>query len=360
MRINFTLFGAGLTGGSFNIIEPADRLARRGHDVSITSIGKPRDLNWFSMRGDPLFREIFTPLVGNFWYKTYRRVLKGTFLHPFPDVEIRDLIRSMPDCDVNIATAWPTTFAVHRSGKGRGFYYVQHYDSLFIPKPQALLHDETYYLPLKKIAVSSWIKNTVEEKLGTPFAGVITAGIDEKTFQPDSSLRPKNKIRILSLGRRIDWKGFLELQSAMKNILAKYKNVEWTVFSSRDTPKPTKDIPFTLIKSPYGKDLARLYASAHIVVNPSWHEGFAQPALEAMSCGAAVVTTPVGAEDFMEDGENSLVVQPKDSKGIESAIAELIDDSALRDRISERGYEKSKNFHWDKIIDKWEKILTQN
>src|SRR3989344_6293337 len=169
MKINWTMFGAGLTGGSFNIVEAAQRLAKRGHEVSITSIGRPGDLVWFASREKPLFRQIFSPLAGGVAYRIYRRLLRNTALHPFPDVEIKDLIRAMPECDVNIATADPTTYAVHRSGKGRGFYYAQHYDSFFVSYEAGLRHDESYYLPLQKIAVSTWLKDTVEKCLKTSF-----------------------------------------------------------------------------------------------------------------------------------------------------------------------------------------------
>jgi len=356
MKINFTLFGAGLTGGNFNIIEPANRLAERGHEVIVTSIGKINDLDWFLKRKEPKFKIIFTSLVGKLWYRLIRRTLRGTIFFPMPEVEIRDLIRSIPDCDVNIATAAPTTFAVHRSGKGRGFYYIQHYDSFF---GQDLLknkiHDESYFLPLEKIVVSSWIKNTIKEKLGVETKSVITAGIDEKVFYPRD--KKNKKIRVISLGRKVDWKGFWDLEKAMKKLFKKRNDLEWVVYSAHDTPESNPEAPFTLVKSPYGKDLAELYASCDIAVNPSWHEGFAQPALEAMASGCAVVTTKIGAEDFIKPDENCILIEPKNPGQIEKALERLLDDTSLRQKIAEDGSATSKEFYWDRIIDKWESII---
>ena len=357
MKINFTLFGAKLTGGTFNIVEPAQRLAQRGHEVVLTSIGSPADLNWFKKSRKPLFKENFTPFADKFLYKVYRKLLKGSVLHPFPDVEIKDLIRSMPDCDVNIATAAPTTFAVHRSGKGRGFYYIQHFDSLFVKDDLIKnIHNESYFLPLNKISVSSWIKDRIENDLKVEVNNVITAGIDEKVFYPRSN-KNGNKKRIVSLGRKVDWKGFWELREAIKELFKKRDDFEWVVYSAHDTPEPSFEAPFTLIKSPYGKDLAELYSSCDIAVNPSWHEGFAQPALEAMACGAAVVTTPVGAEDFAKNNKNCLLVDPQNPKKIEESIEKLLDDQNLRDKLIDGGLRTAKDFYWDKIIDKWEAVI---
>lgn len=357
MKINFTLFGAGLTGGTFNLVEPAHRLALRGHDVTVATIGRSADFAWFLKRKKPAFKMIFAPVTGSFWYRIFRRMTRDTILFPMPYAEIKSLVAAMPECDVNVATAAPTAFAVHESGKGKGFYYIQHYDSLFGKDTGAnRLHDQSYFLPLTKITVSSWLKKSVEAALGVPVLRVITAGIDETAFYP----RPRAagvKKRILSLGRTVDWKGFAELRQAVAELLKERNDFEWVVYSAHDTPAVTAEAPFALVRAPYGNDLAELYASCDITVNPSWHEGFAQPALEAMACGSAVVTTPVGAEDFMEDGVNCFVVEPKNPLQIKAAIKRLLDDADLRERLAVGGVETAKRFHWNKIIDQWEDVL---
>ncbi len=82
-------------------------------------------------------------------------------------------------------------------------------------------------------------------------------------------------------------------------------------------------------------ELARLYGEAEVAVVPSLYEGFSLPAIEAMSCGVAVVATTGGAlpEVVGNDGETGLLVPPDDPGALAGAIARLLDDPELRARL---------------------------
>ena len=66
----------------------------------------------------------------------------------------------------------------------------------------------------------------------------------------------------------------------------------------------------------------------------STYEGFGLVALEAMSQGLPIVATPVGCvRDLVRDGENGIIVPPRDSAAIAAAVRRLIDAPAERVRM---------------------------
>ncbi|WP_158615085.1 glycosyltransferase family 4 protein [Cellulomonas sp. PhB150] len=76
--------------------------------------------------------------------------------------------------------------------------------------------------------------------------------------------------------------------------------------------------------------------AAAVVTCPSLWEGFGNAALEAKALGAAVVVTRgSGFDDFCADEEDCLMVAPGDADGLARAVARLLDDATLRDRLGQ-------------------------
>ena len=92
-------------------------------------------------------------------------------------------------------------------------------------------------------------------------------------------------------------------------------------------------------------DLPALYSSALCFVYPSYFEGFGLPPLEAMKCGAPVI---VGNRTSMPEvvGDAGLTVDPFDVEAIAGAIKRLMNDSALRAKLSHEGQERASAFTW--------------
>lgn len=109
------------------------------------------------------------------------------------------------------------------------------------------------------------------------------------------------------------------------------------------------------------KDAA--FRAADIYVLPSHVEGMPIGLLEAMSYGLPCVVTPVGGvPSVVEDGVNGLLIPPRDSAALASAIQRLVTDPALRRRLGTAARETiTSRFNWatraGQIIDLYESLL---
>jgi glycosyltransferase involved in cell wall biosynthesis len=79
---------------------------------------------------------------------------------------------------------------------------------------------------------------------------------------------------------------------------------------------------------------ATLFALPCTVVGAGCHDGLPVAILEAMAAGLPVVATPVGGiPEAIVSGKNGKLVQSEDSQALQVALAELLDDHALRARL---------------------------
>jgi glycosyltransferase involved in cell wall biosynthesis len=84
-----------------------------------------------------------------------------------------------------------------------------------------------------------------------------------------------------------------------------------------------------------------LCARADVLVLPSHAEGLAMSVLEGLSYGLAVITTPVGAHsEVIEPGVSGLFVTPGDVSALAGALAHVINDESLRERLGRGGRER--------------------
>jgi glycosyltransferase involved in cell wall biosynthesis len=81
-------------------------------------------------------------------------------------------------------------------------------------------------------------------------------------------------------------------------------------------------------------DMPAVYSLMDIFVLPSLDEGLPMTVLEAMAAGKPVIATRVGAiPTVVRDGETGLLVEPRDALGLRSAIARLLADADLCQRL---------------------------
>ena len=95
------------------------------------------------------------------------------------------------------------------------------------------------------------------------------------------------------------------------------------------------------------RDLGALYAGADAFLFPSLAEGFGLPVLEAMACGAPVVTSDRSALPEVA-GDAALLCDPTDAGSIAQALEKVLSDRELAGRLSRSGLERARQFTWDR------------
>lgn len=94
------------------------------------------------------------------------------------------------------------------------------------------------------------------------------------------------------------------------------------------------------------KELAQLYNLCKLFVFPSWHEGFGLPALEAMSCGAAVIGADASSVPEVIS-RSDMLFDPFNETLISEKLAEVLSNEEFRTQLIAHGLCQSKKFSWD-------------
>jgi glycosyltransferase involved in cell wall biosynthesis len=98
------------------------------------------------------------------------------------------------------------------------------------------------------------------------------------------------------------------------------------------------------------EDLRALLTGASVFAYPSLYEGFGLPALEAMQCGAPVVTSNTSSLPEVV-GDAAICVDPTDEDALAQAVTDVLVDSSLAAELRRRGLERAKAFTWRRTVD---------
>lgn len=334
MKVAFPMLGlTGRPGGEKVITRLADALNRKGHDVTIIV---PKGKWDRSYAPESKVLEVpLTPIIGRALPKIKTSGLVQTDMLSSA-VPFARRIRGFDAAVANFApTALPVKLGLERS---RGFYLVQHDETLFFPK-YSLEHwiarmsykafDDAHFF-----TVSGWLRDMIKERSGRQ-AAVIPPGINHEVFYPRPRMPPNGK-EVLFMARPLRWRGIEVLVEAMEKVRKEVPDLRLVATGKLD-PTIRTDLRIDLI-NPSDDELASRYASADAFVLPSLLEGMPVPPLEAMACGGCVVLTDCrGTRDYAVDGENCLMVPSGDADALAQAVAKVLTDETLSRRLRANG-----------------------
>ena len=339
MRIIFLAPHLRVSGGVRILLTYASMLAGRDHEVTV-----------YVLSNNPIRR-----FVANIFQIGLPRWIPDFRAHVIRVPAMT--VAHIPPADVVVATTWQTalTLATFPASHGRQYYLVQHDEGLYHGNREEV--NRALRLPQKKIVVSTWLKEVLKDSHQQD-ASVLINPVDTNLFHTMPRTAPMDTVRILLLHHTYLWKGTAEGAALIEEMKERHPEIRFILFGVRSKD----DISYAYDEYYYDlpqEELASLYSNVDIYLCPSWEEGFGLPSVEAMHCGATLVTyNNGGSRDYAIDGETAFVAPHRDKEALAAKLETAITNIALRKRIAEQGKNFVQNMPtWDKQTKKLERIL---
>jgi len=174
------------------------------------------------------------------------------------------------------------------------------------------------------------------------------SGVNPEQYLPSGE---PDGIPVVVLAARMLWdKGIREFADAAGVLRKKAVRARFVLVGDVDPENPAS-VPIRELERWHAEgvlewwgrreDMPRVFAGANIVCLPSYREGLPKVLLEAASSARAIVTTNVpGCREAVTDGDNGLLVPPRDAVALAAALEKLIADPELRRKMGKRGRER--------------------
>ncbi|GHT99693.1 hypothetical protein FACS1894142_7570 [Spirochaetia bacterium] len=107
------------------------------------------------------------------------------------------------------------------------------------------------------------------------------------------------------------------------------------------------------------QEILEEYINCDMVSFPSIYEGFGMPIIEGQAVGRVVLTSKIDPMPEIGGADSAYYVNPADVNEIRNGFLCLINDAALRERLVENGFENSKRFSLDIILQEYMDIYNR-
>ncbi|MFW6690128.1 glycosyltransferase family 4 protein [Streptomyces sp. MAR4 CNX-425] len=199
------------------------------------------------------------------------------------------------------------------------------------------------------LTVSGSSRAQITEQLGVPpeRVHVVPIGADTGLFTPDAAVARVPGRIVTTASADVPLKGLVHLVEALAKVRTEQPDAHVVVVGKRAEDGPVAQAverfglggAIRFVTGISDDELVGLLRSAQVACVPSLYEGFSLPAAEAMATGVPLVATTGGAipEVAGPDGETCLAVPPGDAGALAAALARLLSDAPLRDRLGAAG-----------------------
>lgn len=367
-------------GGVENGIKLAQpTFEEKGHIVKIFSSDSRSDLEHFN----------------HYSYKSPSGTFFGRFLHTFNIFAYRELKRALrefnPDI-VSVHTIGNASPAILLPLKKYPTVYVVHGPEFFIKSLRAWCFPKRYFKnSTQDLNNLNWkgklryIYFSLTDRLiykialknvdifvvlsGYMHRLLLKDGIENSFVQYGTKLmdyiplkKEETKNDLLYVGRLEIFKGVDYLVDSMQEIVKKYPDAKLRIAGDGTekenlislTKKLKLENSIEFMGHVNRDGIEKLYIDSSILVVPSvWDEAFGKIGIEAMSVGRPIIASNVGGiSDWLKDGENGYLIEPRQSQQISDSVIKLFSDKDLLIKMGNKGRELSLDFEISKYVDR--------
>lgn len=370
MRVAMLTYSTKPRGGVVHALSLSEALMNLGVDVKLFALRKWREEEY----PHGFFREVSVP------FEIFPYRARGSINE--------DVKRMISTYDENV----PLDFDVYHTqdcigGNALGLLKKRikaptvrtvHHVDVFRGPVLAKLQEDSIGLCDVKVTVSRYWQKRLKKEYGVD-AHVIHNGVDLERFNPNEYPKPKREgVDILFVGGLEARKGLEHLFLALENLISEHPNTRLTVlgrsgFTSGKSYDERRLFSIFAKRLGIGKkirfleqiddaQLPSLYSLCDIFVLPSRMEGWGLAIMEAMAMMKPVVATQVGGiPELVKHEKTGYLVGSGDVLGLSEAMAALIEDASLRDKMGREGRKSIKRFTWKRAARKtnelYEKVL---
>ncbi|WP_405111411.1 glycosyltransferase family 4 protein [Paenibacillus sp. FSL K6-1217] len=331
MRFTFPILTLCHGGAQRMLVELTNGLTARGHQVVIVM-----------------------PLGGDVSYDVHSTLLitDHTLLRE-SDFPVSDIIVS------NFYTTVPVSQAASLNGKGIHIRLSLCYEPLFLPQNEVSF--PSYHITDKLIVLSKWQQELI--RLGHGISGsIVPVGISSSFRNMNIRKDLQEPLNITAILRKVEH-GFSwhreqnYLVNQLDIVKQSFPGVNINFISPPDECFTSETLRGMMNSGKYrfftplnDEELCYHYNGADIFVSSSIFDTGSLPGLEAMRCGAALVSVYSGGNlEYARHEENCLLSYRYENR-IAADVIRLIKDPSLRTRLAARGEDDSREWTWENSV----------
>lgn len=358
----------------------AEGLTARGHEVCVIAVDRPAD-------GQPVFADHLVPAIGGgpirsalgyFWHQPAYRQVRRILRRFQPDLVHFHTIHEFSPAVLAAARDYPRLLTARvsehwmlktlrwnlpdatASGRLSALDTIRYLRLRYIQRPawRAWLGGLD-----RALALSAFMADTIRGDLrGVPVYVVPNGSEGGFNVEP-----LEDTWHIVFTGRLEQVKGAHILLDAFRRISAEHPDARLTIIGDGSQRGRLEAAAADLVaagrvefRGRLGQpQIARCLRSCAVVAVPSlWPEVFGRVALEAMQTGRAVVASRAGGLPELVDERNGRLVEPGDVGALAKALAELLGDRPLLERLGAQSARRAKDFAMDAVLDQHEAHYT--